>query len=363
MSTEASPQTHASATGGQAEVELDDRARKPRSKAATWLTTNAAWVLGLDVLLILYFTLASQGHVFWSAGNFQALCLAGTEALILAMGLSMMLGAGQFDLSIGANLVLCSIVAAKIIQSMVGQPDAEGHFARAATPAFVVGFAAAFVTGVAFGLVNGVIIGYLNVNSLIATLGTLGIGTGLAFVIGGGGDIGGLPTGLQTHFTTQLIAGVPAPAVVGLVLMGLVWMVLKYTVFGTNTLAIGSSRTSAARAGIRVRRHIVYLAMFAGACSAVAAFVDVARYASTSINGHNQDGLAALTAVVIGGTLLEGGKVEVIGALWGTVLAVVLLNGLIIVNVPPYYQLVATGVVLILAVAVDQLRSGRRERG
>jgi ribose transport system permease protein len=67
--------------------------------------------------------------------------------------------------------------------------------------------------------------------------------------------------------------------------------------------------------------------------------------------------------VVIGGTLLEGGKVDVVGALFGTVLAVVLLDGLIIIDVPPYYQLVATGVVLVLAVAVDQLRVGRRERG
>lgn len=342
--------------------QVDDRARAPRSRFVVWLSTNAAWVLALDVLIILYFTMASPGHVFWSAENFQALALAGTQALILAMGLAMMLGAGQFDLSIGANLVLCSVVAARVIQATAGRPDAEGNFAHAA-PAIALGFVAGLVTGVVFGLVNGVIIAYLNVNSLIATLGTLGIGTGAAFIVGHGGDIGGLPNGLQTHFTSQLFLGVPVPAVVGLVLMLVVWATLKFTVFGTNTLAIGSSRTAAARAGIQVRRQIVYLAMFAGVCAALAAFIDIARYASTSINGHNQDGLAALTAVVIGGTLLEGGKVDVIGALWGTVLAVVLLNGLIIINVPPYYQLVATGIVLILAVAVDQFRVGRGERG
>jgi ribose transport system permease protein len=342
--------------------QVDDRARAPRNKVLTWLTTNAAWVLGLDVLVVIAFTIASPGHVFWSAGNFQALALGGTQALILAMALAMMLGAGQFDLSIGANLVLCSVVAARIIQAMAGPPDAQGNFSSS-TSAFVVGFLAAAATGLLFGAVNGLIIAYLNVNSLIATLGTLGVGTGLAFIIGRGGDIGGLPNGLQAHFTSQLILGVPAPAVVGLVLMVLVWATLKFTVFGTNTLAIGSSRTAAARAGIRVRRQVLYLAMFAGGCAALAAFIDIARYASTAINGHNQDGLAALTAVVIGGTLLEGGKVDVIGALFGTVLAVVLLDGLIIIDVPPYYQLVATGVVLILAVAVDQLRVGRRERG
>jgi ribose transport system permease protein len=341
---------------------VDDRARAPRNKVLSWLSTNAAWVLGLDALIVIAFTIASPGHVFWSAGNFQALALGGTQALILAMALTMMLGAGQFDLSIGANLVLCSVVAARVIQAMAGAPDAQGNFSSS-TSAFVVGFVAAMATGILFGLVNGVIIAYLKVNSLIATLGTLGIGTGLAFVIGRGGDVGGLPNGLQAHFTSQLILGVPAPAVVGLVLMVLVWATLKFTVFGTNTLAIGSSRTAAARAGIRVQRQIVHLAMFAGSCAALAAFIDIARYASTAINGHNQDGLAALTAVVIGGTLLEGGKVDVIGALFGTVLAVVLLNGLIIIDVPPYYQLVATGAVLVLAVAVDQLRAGRRERG
>jgi ribose transport system permease protein len=340
---------------------VDDRARAPRNRIVTWLTTNAAWVLGLDIILVIYFTIASPDHVFWSAANFQALALAGTQALILAVALAMMLGAGQFDLSIGANLVLCSVVAARVIQSMAGEPDLQGNFSSPTTPALAVGFIAALATGITFGLVNGVIIAYLRVNSLIATLGTLGIGTGLAYVVGRGGDISGLPNDLQTNFTSQLIAGVPAPAVVGLVLMLLVWAMLRFTVFGTNTLAIGSSRTSAARAGIRVQRHIVYLAMLAGGCAALAAFIDIARFASTAINGHNLDGLTALTAVVIGGTLLEGGKVDIIGALWGTVLAVVLLNGLIIIDVQPYYQQVATGVVLILAVAVDQLRAGRRE--
>jgi ribose transport system permease protein len=342
--------------------QVDDRARAPRNKLLSWLGTNVAWVLGLDVLITIGFTIASPGHVFGSASNCQALALAGTQALILAMAVAMMLGAGQFDLSIGANLVLCSIVAARVIQAMAGTPDAQGNF-PSATLAIVVGFLAALATGVLFGLVNGVIIAYLNVNSLIATLGTLGVGTGLAFIVGRGGDIGGLPNGLQTHFTSQLILGVPAPAVVGLVLMVVVWATLKFTVFGTNTLAIGSSRTAAARAGIRVQRQIVYLTMFAGGCAALAAFIDISRYASTAINGHNQDGLAALTAVVIGGTLLEGGKVDVLGALFGTVLAVVLLNGLVIIDVPPYYQLVATGAVLILAVAIDQLRARRREHG
>ncbi len=355
MTTQADP-----GRGAGPDDDADLRTVAPESPVRRWLKTNGAWVLILDLALIALFSLISTDNVFWSTQNFQSLSLAGTEALLLALGLALMLGAGIFDLSIGANLVLCSVVGAKTIQTVSGvTPAADGTFPRVGW-AIAAALAACLVTGLLFGLVNGLVIAYLKVNSLIATLGTLGIGTGIGFVITNGGDIGGLPPQLQQHFGLRLFAGVPVPAIMALILAVIFWAVLRYLVFGVTTLAIGSSRTSAARAGINVQRHIVYLTIIGGFCAGLAGFVDIARYGSTTVNGHATDGLAALTAVVIGGTTLEGGRVNILGAVWGTVLAVVLLTGLIITGVAPYYQLLVIGAVLIAAVAVDQFRSVTR---
>jgi len=285
--------------------------------------------------------------------------LGGTEALLLALGLAMLLGAGIFDLSLGANLVLSSVVGGQVIQQYAGAtPDASGNFRNVGT-AILLGLVACLVTGTLFGLVNGLIVSYLDVNSLIATLGTLGIGTGIALLITDGGDIGGLPPQLQTSFGLRTIASVPLPAFIAILIALLLWAVLRYTRYGLHTLAIGSARNSAERAGLKVRRHLVSLMMLAGLLAGLAGFVDLARYGSTTVAGHNLDGLAALTAVVIGGTLLEGGRVSIVGAVWGSVLAIVLQNGLVVLGVKTFYQLIAVGVVLIVAVAIDRYRYKR----
>jgi ribose transport system permease protein len=342
------------------DVESDDlRAVAPRPWPVRWVTSGGNWVLVLDLLLVVLFTVLSTNNVFFSSANFQALMLGGAEGLLLALGLAMLMGAGFFDLSLGANLVLSSVVGAAIVRHIAGAtPNAAGNF-RNVGLAMVLGLLGCLATGFVYGLVNGLIIAYLDVNSLIATLGTLGIGTGIAYVITNGGDIGGLPPKLQSSFGIAAVAGVPLPALVGLVLAVVCWAVLTYTRFGTRTLAIGSLRAAAERAGIRVKPHIVMLALIAGTLAGLAGFVDIARFGTTTVAGHAEDGLAAVTAVVIGGTLLEGGRVSIPGAVWGTGLAIILSDGLVVLGVAPFYQLIVIGVVLVAAVALDRLRYRR----
>jgi ribose transport system permease protein len=152
------------------------------------------------------------------------------------------------------------------------------------------------------------------------------------------------------------------PALIAcLVAIGL-WALLRYTRFGMRTLAIGSSKTAATRSGLNVKRHLLWLTMLAGALAGLAGFVDIARYSSTTASGHTQDGLAAITAAVIGGTALAGGRVNILGAVWGAILSVLLATGLIILGVAPFYQLILIGVVLVIAVAIDRIRSASAER-
>jgi ribose transport system permease protein len=136
---------------------------------------------------------------------------------------------------------------------------------------------------------------------------------------------------------------------------------MRKTRFGLRTLALGSNQAAAERAGLRVKSHILALTVIGGGMAGFVGFVDLSMYGQTAINGHGLDALAAITAAVIGGAALHGGRISVPGTLWGALLASILLNGLIVIGVQSFWQRVATGAVLILAVALDQLRTHRRQ--
>lgn len=331
----------------------------PRSVVASpWralFTNSAALVLFVDLLLIAFFSITSKNNVFWSLANAESLMRNGTEILILALGVALMLSAGVFDLSVGANLVLASVLSATAMREMV---------AGGAAPVVAIfsGLVVALVAGALFGAINGLIITKLKVNSLIATLGTLGVGSGAAQLLTNGQDVREVPDQLQSGFALVQVGGVPFPMLCALALMVAVWALLRFTRFGMRTLAIGSNETAASRSGIAVHRHIVTLTALAGAFAGFAGFADVARFGSTAIASHSLDGLSAVTAVVIGGTALTGGRASVIGTLWGAALSIIMLSGLIIIRVQPFWQLVATGIVLIAAVAFDQFRARTLER-
>jgi ribose transport system permease protein len=336
---------------------VDDRALQPASPLTNLLRSRAAWVLALDLVLVGLFTLISDDHVFFTVRNMQSLLLGATQALLLALGLAMMLGAGIFDLSLGANLVLSSVVGALVMQTF---QDPEALEYSSPWRAILLGFLACVLTGIVFGVVNGALIAIADVNSLIATLATLGIGTGLSLLLADGADVAGMPFELQESIGLKTFAQVPLPALVAVAAAAVMWAVVRYTRFGMRTQAIGSSRAAAERAGIKVPRHYIALTSLAGALAGVAGFVDLARFGSTALAGHANDSLAAVTAVVIGGTLLTGGFISIVGAVWGAALAVILQTGLVIIGVPSFWQLIAVGVVLLLAVVIDRTTSKRR---
>lgn len=339
---------------------VDDRALRRTGVVGRLVKSRASWIFLLNLALIALFSALAGPAIFLSAANAQAMLLAGTQALVLALGLAMMLGAGAFDLSLGANLVLSSVVGALVIRGLV-TPLPEGGYANVGV-AITGGVLACLLTGATFGAVNGVLIAYFNMNSLIATLGTLGIGSGVALVLSGGMDLSGIPAQLQSGFGLAKIGGIPIPAIIALALAVILALVVRFTRFGMRTLAIGSSRSAAERAGIRVRPHLLSLAILAGALAGFAGFLDLSTFGGTSINGHANAALAAATAVVIGGTLIEGGRISIIGTVWGAALAVILQTGLVLIGVSSAYQLIAVGAVLILAIGLDRLTIMRRSQ-
>jgi ribose transport system permease protein len=320
---------------------------------------TVTWVALLDIILLVVFEIVAPGHVFLQVTDLQDMALDGADLVLLAGGTALLLGAGEFDISLGANLILSSVVGARTLLALSGgtAATASGHFKQLPL-AICIAVGASILTGLCIGIINGLVVSRLHVNALVATLGMLGAATGLADLIAGGADIGALPQSMQQNFGIANVAGIPAPALVVAVIVLVLWHVLHRTRFGMRTIAIGSSRDAAVRAGIKVWRHQVRLYAIAGALAGTAGFLDLVRFDTTNIGGHQTDALAAIAAAVIGGASLRGGRASVGGAVIGVALAIILQTGLIIAGLSAFYQLIAIGVVLVLAVAIDEARRG-----
>lgn len=301
---------------------------------------------------------ALSGGAFLRPSNIIEISLAASEVMLLAVGVTLILAAGELDLSIGANLVLSSVVAAGTIQNLAGTPEqiVQGQYPNL-VPAVIAGVCVALITGSLLGLTNGLLVTRLGMSSFIVTLGTTGVFTGLAYVLTNGVDFAYLPRDLQYDFGMNRLVGViPFPVLVVLGVAGVLWFAMRFTGFGVETLAIGSSREAAVRAGIRVNRHIVVLFTLMGLLSGIASLIAISRFGTTNIAGHQTDNLAAIAAAVIGGTSLFGGQASIGGAIVGSLIPAALATGLIILGVASFYQLIAVGTILIIAVYVDQRR-------
>jgi ribose transport system permease protein len=309
--------------------------------------TNTFWIFLIDALAIVLFTTLSINHTFISLGNLQNLMLDSGEGLLLGIAIAYLLGAGEFDISLGANLILSSVIASKLALSVAS---------AGLGVVIVVALASAIIAGALIGLVNGLIVTRLKVNSFIATLAMMGLVTGIAYIVSGGTDVTGLPQALQTDFGIATVGVIPVPFLVAIVAWILAVLALRFTKFGLHLLAMGSARAAAERAGLNVRRKVITLFMLAGGLAGIAGFIDITRFGATNIAGHTNDSLSTITAAVIGGTLLAGGVVSMVGLLGGVILAVILANGLVVINVSSYYQLIVVGVILVIAVSIDQAR-------
>jgi ribose transport system permease protein len=226
-----------------------------------------------------------------------------------------------------------------------------------------VGLAAGLLAGVAWGVVNGVLVTKARVPPLIVTLGTLGMALGSALLITGGIDVRGVPLQLTTTIGIGQLAGVPYVVIIAGAVTAVGAVALSMTRFGRYTYAIGSNAEAARRAGIDVDRHLIKVYALSGLLAGLAGMVSLARFATTTIGGHSTDNLAAIAAVVLGGTSLFGGIGTVLGTVVGVFIPAVLQNGFVILGVQPFWQQVAVGAVLIIAVYIDQLKRRAQERG
>lgn len=352
----------------------DPRAVGEVSRRSKWIAIlrRPAVLIGLvDLALLLLFGVLSPNNVFFTVSNFSDMALDGAQTVLIAVGTCMLLGAGELDVSLGANVVLSSILGAKVTVALIGKPvgvitPVYPHLALG----IAIGAVVSIVSGVAFGFINGLLVTRLRINSFITTLATMGIGTGIALVMTQGTNVAGVPTQMQTDFGVLKIGNaVPAPAIVTAIFAVIIWFVLTKTRFGLRSLAVGSSRQAAVRAGIKSRRIITALFCIGGLACGIAGVMDYSRFGTTDVGGHTTDALSAVAGVVIGGGAIFGGKISVPGAVLGALLSVILATGLVILGLNPFYQDIAVGAVLLLAVYVrarsdqpEEQDEGRRRR-
>lgn len=312
---------------------------------------NGLIVVGLITLIIVFTVLAPAG-AFLSSLNVTSMAVSASEILILAVGATFVLVTGELDLSIGSVLVLSAVLATKVMTAI-------GNLGLAIALGVVVGLA----VGASAGVVNGFLTTRLRVPSFIVTLGMLGIALGFAQVATAGSLSNQVPSQFTSALGTGELLHVPVMVWISAGVAVLGWLGLSKTRFGLECAAVGSSREAARRAGVRVNRIRMYIFILMGGLAALAGLLDAARFTAVSVASHQQDNLSAIAAVIIGGTSLFGGRGSIGGSVIGTLIPVVLLSGLVIVGVEPFWQNIAIGAILIVAVAVDQFNRERLARG
>ena len=214
--------------------------------------------------------------------------------------------------------------------------------------------------GIAWGLFNGLLVAYTRVPAFIVTLGSFGVALGLAEIITGGTDVRGVPSSLVNDVGNGSIFGFPILLVIGVVVAVIAGVVLRKTIFGRWTFAIGANAEAARRAGINVGRHTAAVYALSGALAGLAGFLSLAEFGTSALAGHSTDNLNTIAAAVIGGTSLFGGIGNILGTVVGVYIPAVLQDGFVIIGVTPFWQEVVVGLILIAAVYFDTAARKRR---
>jgi ribose transport system permease protein len=311
--------------------------------------------------LIAIFTIL-RPEQFGSSFNLSMLAINAAILLVLSVGQTFVIIAGGIDLSVGTVLVFASIASAQIMLRISGAAGGTYGTTQGGWAVVFIGLIVALASGAFWGAVNGALVAAARIPPLIVTLGTFGMALGFAQILTNGTDIRAVPEILVDAIGSGAIAGVPVLVVIAAAVALVGAIVLHLTRFGVHVFAVGSDKEAARRAGIQVGRKLVAIYVLSGTLAGLAAMMSTARFATTTIGGHAMDNLSTISAVVLGGTSLFGGIGSIAGTVVGVFIPIVLLNGFVILGIPPFWQTVATGAVLILAVWIDQLKRRARER-
>ncbi|HEX8237510.1 MAG TPA: ABC transporter permease [Abditibacteriaceae bacterium] len=293
----------------------------------------------LTIYALLVVVLSLRSPYFASVNNFLNILVAVSTIGIIAVAMTMVIVSGGLDLSVGSVVALAGVAVAQLSHHM------------AIWPAVLIGL----LIGLVVGFINGVMITRAGINPLIATLGTLSVARGLSFVFSGG-----LTQSIDDESFAFLgrgfVLGVPFQVWVMAALFLLAHWVMNSTVFGRSIYAVGGNSQASRLAGLPVTRLQLMVYVLSGLSAALGGVFLASQLGAGAPAAAAGIELSVIAAVILGGTSLSGGKGTIAGTLLGVLILGTLNNGLTLLNVSSYYQEVARGIVLLLAVGLDQLR-------
>lgn len=328
-----------------------------RSKSASMilLLLKLRAVLVLAILLLAFSILTPS---FLTANNLSILAKHVAISAILAVGMTFVILAGGIDLSVGSVAGLAGMVAGGLLTVGIG-----GH-----TAGLVVSVAAALLVSAAVGLLNGLLVSQLAVAPFIATLGTLYIARGAALLLSQGKtfpNLAGSAAHGSTGFSTlgqSVVLGIPLPVCLMAGIAVIATVVAARTPFGRHVYAIGGNERAARLAGIRIERVKVLTYCFSSLCAGLVGLIIASQLESAHPATGETFELNAIAAVVLGGTSLMGGRGSIGGSLIGAFVIGVLADGLVMIGVSEFWQMVIKGVVIVMAVTVDQMQTRLQAR-
>lgn len=300
--------------------------------------------IGLIIVLIVFtiiFGILSP-H-FFTLRNLYTLLLSVVVIGIASIGETLVLLTGELDLSIESTIVLVGVTMALL--NLQGLP-------------FSIIIIISFLIGPVIGMINGVLVTKMKINSVILTLSTMFIIRGVAALITGARTIPLYNKYVNFISNGKIFWNLPFSSFCLLMLFVIFYFILNYTTFGRNVYYVGGNATAAHLAGVNVDKYKIIVFAASGAMGAISGIFFAAITGSGIPFGASGYILTIIAAVILGGTKLSGGKGKIEGTFLGILILGILSNGLIMVNVQRYWQMVITGAVLIISVGIDSFRKG-----
>ncbi|OHZ37063.1 ABC transporter permease [Agrobacterium vitis] len=301
---------------------------------------DAGTLIGLIVIMAVFAALVPG---FLSERNLTNILQQSSINACLALGMTLVIISGGIDLSVGPPAAIAAVMTATLL--LGGTP-------------IPLAILAGLGVGAVCGFINGVLVAYIGLQPFIVTLGTLSTYRAIALIFTGGNPVLGIPPGFRALFNGTLI-GLPIPVLIVAGVSVAAWVLLKKTPIGEYLMAVGGNEEAAYVAGVPIARTKITAYVISGGLAALASLILIGRLGAAEPILGNLWELDAIAAAAIGGASLMGGKGSIVGTILGAIILGAMRNGLTLMNVQAFYQLLATGLIILVAMMIDRATRGR----
>jgi len=315
----------------------------PNTPQHSWLRSAIDDYSLALIFIVLFAVLSGTVPYFFSWDNIVSVALSVSQIGMVACTMMFCLASRDFDLSVGSTVAFAGVTCAMVAN---------------ATGSVMLGMAASLVAGAVIGFINGAIIAKLKINALITTLAMMEIVRGLAFLVSKGQAVGVSNEAFYV-IGTNMLFGLPIPVWITVACFVVFGVMLNKTAYGRNTLAIGGNPEAVRLAGVAVDRTRIVIFLIQGVVAAFAGVILASRITSGQPNAGEGFELDVISACVLGGVSLAGGRDTISGVLVGVLIMGTVQNAMNLMNIDTFYQYVVRGAILLAAVLVDQLKNRR----